>query len=126
MIWNRIVKWFRNMSERRELLREWNDNARKAYVEGEIPLLLEASISMGNGGFKHEMSAWLRTGFRIQSRKLLVKEDMLGIGQVILLNRELVRQLIILGFDTLEIYDEGTRKGVQWVLKDFRDLQLNR
>lgn len=124
MIWDRIVKWFRDMSERRRLLNEWNDNAREAYILGTVPLLLEASVSMGNGGFKHEMSSWLRTGFRIKSKQSLIKEDMLSIGRVILLNNKLVRQLIMLGFDTLEIYDEATRKGVQWALKDFRDLQL--
>ncbi len=126
MIWDRIVKWFRNVSERHSLLNEWNNNAQEAYISGAVPLLLDASISMGNGGFKHEMSSFLRTGFRIRSKQSLTKEDMLGIGRVILLNRGLVRQLIILGFDTLEIYDEVTRKGAQWALKDFRDLQLNR
>lgn len=84
MIWDRIVKWFRNVSERHSLLNEWNNNAQEAYISGAVPLLLDASISMGNGGFKHEMSSFLRTGFRIRSKQSLTKEDMLGIGRVIL------------------------------------------
>ena len=127
MIWDRIVKWFRDMSERRKLINEWNDSAREAFVLGSVPTLLEASTSLGNGGFKHELSSWLRSGFRIKSgiSYKFSKEEMLEIGRVILINRMLVRQLIILGFDTLEVYDETTKIGVQWALKEFRDLQLN-
>ena len=124
MFWNRIIDWFRDMSERRKLIMGWNYNARQAYIEGFIPLLLEASISKGNGGFRHEMSSWFQTGFRLKSIVPLKKDDMLDIGRVILGNNILVRQLVVLGFDTLEIYDETTRKGVQWALKDFRHLQL--
>lgn len=127
MIWNRIVKWFRDMSERRKLINEWNDSAREAYVSGAVPSLLEASTSSGNSNYRHEMSKWLMSGFRIKVKcgKPLTKEELLAIGRIILYNNQLVRRIVILGWDTLEVYDAANKKGVQWAFKDFIGLRLN-
>ena len=126
MIWNKIVKSFHDISDRHKFISEWNQSARIAYIAEEVPFLLEASISMGNGGFKHDISSNIHSGFRIKSglQYRLTKDDMLTIGKAILLNSGQVRQLILLGFDTLEIYDETTRKGVQWALKEFTDFKM--
>lgn len=127
MIWNRIVKWFQDMSERRKLLFEWNNNAREAYISGAVPSLLEASTSSGNSNYRHEMSKWMMSGFRIKvkSGKPLTKEELLAIGRIILYNNQLVRRIVILGWDTLEVYDAANKKGVQWAFKDFISLRLN-
>ena len=127
MIWNRIVKWFQDMSERRKSINEWNNNAREAYISGAVPSLLEASTSSGNSNYRHEMSKWMMSGFRIKvkSGKPLTKEELLAIGRIILYNNQLVRRIVILGWDTLEVYDAANKKGVQWAFKDFISLRLN-
>jgi len=126
MMWNRIVKWFRDMSERNKLINEWNDSAREAFVSGSVPSLLEASTSIGNSAYRHEMSKWM-SGFRIKvkSGRPLTREDLLAIGSIILYNNQLVRRIVILGYDTLEVYDAVSKKGFQWAFKDFISLRLN-
>lgn len=126
MIWDKIVKWFRDLSERRKLMNEWNASAREAYIIGAVPSLLEVSTSVGNSNYRHEMSKWMISGFRIKckSGRPLTKEELLAIGRTILYNTQLVRRIIILGWDTLEVYDAANKKGVQWAFKDFMNLQI--
>lgn len=128
MVWDRIVGWFRSMSERRKLINDWNDNAREAFVAGYVPSLLEASTSMGNSRYQHQMSKWLMSGFRIRAKsgRPLAKEELVAVGSIILRNEQLVRRLVALGWDTLEVYDAASNKGLQWAFKDFVSLlQLN-
>ena len=115
------------MSERRKLINEWNESARNAYISGSVPSLLEASVSVGNSAYRHEMSKWMISGFRIKaiSGKPLTKEELISIGRIILNNNQLVRRIVILGWDTLEVYDATNKKGVQWAFKDFSCLKLN-
>ena len=126
MIWDKICNWFRTLSERRKLMNDWNDNAREAFVAGVVPSLLEASTSMGNSNYRHIMSKWMMSGFRINIKggRPLTKEDMLAIGRIILNNNQLVRRIVVLGWDTLEVYDTVNHKGLQWALKDFMCLQI--
>lgn len=127
MIWDRIINWFRDMSERRKLLNEWNGSARESFIAGAVPSLLEATTSMGNSDYRHEMSKWLISGFRIKVKggRPLVREEIIAIGRIILYNNSLVRRMVALGWDTLEVYDAATNRGAQWALKDFVGLRLN-
>lgn len=126
MIWDRIIKWFRDMSERRKLINDWNDRAREAYISGAVPSLLEVSISTGNCDYRHEMSKWMISGFRIKVKrgKSLSRDELITIGRIILYNSQLVRRIVVLGWDTLEVYDAANKKGVQWAFKDFINLKL--
>lgn len=126
MIWDRIVKWFRDMSERRKLMNDWNDSAREAFIAGSVPSLLEASTSIGNSNYRHEMSKWMMSGFRIKVKggRPLTKEELIAIGRIILYNNQLVRRIVSLGWDTLEVYDTANNRGVQWAFKDFIGLQI--
>lgn len=114
------------MSERMKLLREWNQSAKEAYISGTVPSLLEATTSMGNSKNRHELSKLFISGFRIRvkSGHNLTKIDLLNIGRIILTNTTLVRRIIVLGWDTLEVYDARTKIGLQWGLKDFMNLRL--
>ena len=127
MIWDRIVKWFRDMSERRKLINEWNDSAKEAFVSGSVPTLLEVSTSVGNSNYRHEMSKWMISGFRIKVKngRPLDREELLSIGRIILHNTELVRRIIVLGWDTLEVCDISSKKGFQWALKEFMNRRIN-
>jgi hypothetical protein len=118
--WNNIVDWFRDRSERAKLIRSFNESARTAFVAGIAPTLLKASISKGESSYKHQFSNWLSTGFRIQafSGRILTKNELIQIGNVILDESILVRRLIVLGWDTLEIHGDAGLYGCRWQLKD--------
>lgn len=118
--WNVILDWFRDRSERGKLVQGFNESAREAFLSGVAPTLLKAKISKGESSYKHQFSDWLNTGFRIQAftGRLLSKNELIHVGKVILDDSALVRKLIVLGWDTLEIHgDEGTY-GCRWQLKD--------
>lgn len=119
--WNNILDWFRDRSERSKLVRSFNDSAKNSFISGVAPTLLKAKISKGEGSYKHQFSNWLNTGFRIQAftGRQLSRNEITHIGKVILNDEILVRKLIVLGWDTLEIHgDEGTY-GCRWQLKDY-------
>lgn len=122
--WNQLVSWFKDRSERSRLIRNFNDNARRAFVEGYAPTVLKASISRGMSAYKHEFSAWMNTGFRIQALtgRELSKDEMVFIGQVVLADETLVRRLIVLGWDTLEVHDDQGRYGCRWRLTDYAQI----
>ena len=46
----------------------------------------------------------------------------MDIGQAILSNTKLIRQLIVLGWDTLEIHDNCGRYGCRWCLTEYADI----
>lgn len=119
--WNRIIDWFRDRSERSQVIRSFNDSAKSAFIVGEAPTLLKAIISKGESAYKHQFSNWLNTGFRIQtfSGRQLSKEEIKQIGEVILNDNVLVRRLIVLGWDTLEIHGDKGNYGLRWQLKDY-------
>ena len=119
--WNNILDWFRDRSERSKLVRSFNESARNSFVGGIAPTLLKAKISKGESAYKHQFSNWLNTGYRIQAftGRQLSKDELMHIGKVILNDEILVRKLVVLGWDTLEIHgDEGTY-GCRWQLKDY-------
>lgn len=118
--WNNILDWFRDRSERSKLVRSFNESARNSFVSGIAPTLLKAKISKGESSYKHQFSNWMNTGYRIQAftGRQLSKDEIIHIGKVILNDEILVRKLVVLGWDTLEIHgDEGTY-GCRWQLKD--------
>ncbi len=119
--WNSILNWFRDRSERARLVRSFNNSARQAFVGGTAPTLLKATISRGDRAYKHQFSHWLNTGFRIQAftGRSLSKEELVGIASVILEDSTLVRQLIVLGWDTLEVHADAGRYGYKWQLRDY-------
>lgn len=119
--WNNILDWFRDRSERAKLVRSFNDSARNAFVSGIAPTLLKSRISKGENTYRHQFSDWLNTGFRIQAftGRVLSKEEVIHIGKVILDDSVLVRRLIVLGWDTLEIHGDTGLFGCRWQLKDY-------
>lgn len=122
--WNNILEWFNDRSERNRLVRSFNQSAKDAFVSGLAPTMLKASISKGCSGYRHQFSAWLNTGFRIQalSGRALSKDEMVIIGLVVLHDTTLVRRLIALGWDTLEIHDDTGIYGCRWKLIDHANM----
>lgn len=124
-VWNNILDWFRDRSERAILIRSFNESARTSFVAGIAPTLLKASISKGESAYKHQFSNWFKTGFRIQAftGRILTKSELSHIGKVILDDDVLVRRLIVLGWDTLEIHGDAGTYGCRWQLKDYIPLK---
>lgn len=122
--WNNILDWFNDRSERAKLIRSFNESARTSFVSGIAPTLLKASISKGENSYKHQFSNWLNSGFRIQAftGRVLTKDELTHIGKVILDDNLLVRRLIVLGWDTLEIHADAGVYGCRWQLKDYLPL----
>lgn len=122
--WNRVVEWFKDRSERGRLVRSFNEAAREAFVSGQAPTALKASISRGLPAYRHEFSAWMNTGFRIQALagRELTKAEIVFIGEVVLANETLVRRLVVLGWDTLEVHGDHGRYGCRWCLADYANI----
>lgn len=119
--WNKVIDWFRDRSERSQLIRSFNNSAKNAFIVGDAPTLLKANISKGERAYRHQFSNWLKTGFRIQafSGRQLAKDEIKQIGTVILNDNVLIRRLIVLGWDTLEIHGDQGNYGLRWQLKDY-------
>lgn len=125
-IWINIVQWFQDRSERNNLIYGFNKAANDAWVMGNVPTLLKASYSKGVSAYKHQFSAWFNSGFRIQalSGRALSKEEMVAIGDTILNNDMLVRRLVALGWDTLEVHDDTSNHGCRWKLIDYVNINF--
>jgi hypothetical protein len=122
--WITILDWFKDRSERNKLVRSFNESARNAFVSGIAPTLLKSSISKGESAYKHQFSNWLNSGFRIQAftGRVLTKDELIQIGQVILHDDVLIRKLVVLGWDTLEIHGDQGYFGCKWQLRDYLPL----
>ncbi len=125
--WNRIVNWFRDLSERDRLINDFNASARGAFTQLSVGTLLEARSKSGCKEFRHECSSFfLPTGFCIKATKgiPLTRDEILYIGTVILTNEALVRRLFVLGWDTLYVEDIVGNKQAKWSIKEFTNIGL--
>ncbi|MDL2215367.1 hypothetical protein LJC00_04180 [Dysgonomonas sp. OttesenSCG-928-M03] len=122
-IWNNIINWFSDINERRVLVREFNTSSRNAFTIGMVPALLEAGISIGDSRNKLASSKFLASGFRIKimARRGFDQKEIIVIGMIILTDAMLVRKLISLGWDTLEVYDSLSKQGLKWGLINFSE-----
>jgi hypothetical protein len=82
---------------------------------------MKARISQGNSLYTHSFTKFAAGGFRIkvEAGRALEKHELLTIGNTILSNQSLVRQMIYMGWDTLEIYNANIVGGYQWELMKF-------
>lgn len=126
-MWHKIIQisdWFGEMSERYRLIKDFNRAAKYAFVQGEAPTLLVAKITRGESSYRHEFSKWMSGGFRIKALTghALEKSELIEIGRVVLGNEELVRKMIALGWDTLEVHANTGYNGAKWPLKQFANI----
>lgn len=119
--WNRILDWFEDRRDRTRLVRTFNEAAKSAFISGAVPTLLSASVSRGDSSYRHQHSHWLYSGFRLVafSGKQLSRRELKDVGLTVLENPQLSRQLVVLGFDTLEVQANVGQFGLKWELKDF-------
>ena len=120
-VWSGITSWFQDVSDRKVLVREFNNAAKAAYINGSVPYQLKCGLSRGNKAYKHSTSAWLQSGIRIvvMTSDLLSDEELNRIGLSVLVDSKIVRMLITLGWDTLEVVCDKGEVGIQWKLTNF-------
>lgn len=125
-IWYKIIAWFEDCEDRTKLIKSFNDKAKASFISGETPIVLKASSSKGISKNRHSFSSWFNTGFRIQalSGRALTRNEMESIGKVILSDKCLIRRLIVLGWDTLEVHDNSSRYGCRWCLTDYANINM--
>ncbi len=119
--YQKIVDWFSDFSDRRKLIDDFNRSAREAWVSGVAPVNMKASVSRGYSPYKHQYSKWMASGFRITAYAgmQLSKQQIMLIGAAILQNEVLVRRMVVLGWDTLEIQCDIGNFGCRWQLSDY-------
>ena len=115
------MEWFQDRQDRSKLIMGFNKAAREAFVQGVAPVQLEARISKGERAYKHQFSNPFNSGFRIKAYagQQLSRNDTINIGAVVLANETLVRRLVVLGFDTLEVHSDVGSHGCRWQLHDY-------
>ena len=120
-MWHRLIDWFSDVRERYKLVRDFNSMAKQAFINGYAPTLLEARTTIGCLDYRHAFSKFMAGGFRIKALSgiALEKNQLIEIGKVVLDNEELVRKLVALGWDTLEVHDIKGFQGYKWPLKDY-------
>lgn len=118
MWWNRIASWFSDLRERKLCINDFNNAAKQAFIVNAVPVYMKAEVSRGNSQYRHAMSSLLFSGFRIKtvSGRFLTSEEIEAVGKTIRSNEELMRKLVTLGFDTLEIYNPQGQKVKDWQL----------
>jgi len=117
-----LADFISDVLERRELVSRFNESAKHAYYSGNTNRLLKAHTSNGKRLYKHSMSR-LRSGFRIRvlDVDVLKKGDATEIAMVILENGAFTRQLMAIGYDSLEI--ESGYSFYDWQMSEYQDLQ---
>lgn len=99
-----LADFISDVLERRSLIRRFNDSAKYAYYKGDSDKMVKAHTSIGNSLFKHTMSK-MRSGFRIEvlNTEVLPESEAHEMAMVLLDNGPFIRQLMTIGYDTLEI-----------------------
>ena len=123
-MWYKFIQirdWFGEMAERYKLVRDFNNASKMAYISGLAPTLLEAKITIGDSSYKHAFSKFLGGGLRIKAitGRAFTRSELIELSNIILDNGELVRRLISLGWDTLEVHDSEGVYGLKWPLSKF-------
>jgi hypothetical protein len=125
--WNCVSSWIKNVKDRKVIIKEFNNAAQASYINGQIPYQLKCSLSRGNDTYKHSTSAWLCSGFRIivMTDQLVSEIELNRIGLSVLADSKVVRFLITLGWDTLEVINYKGKIGVQWELSKWAAVSLS-
>lgn len=127
-MWNKIDDirfWFSDVIERFKFVKDFNISAKESFINGEVPTLLEAKTTTGFKEYRHPNSKFLGGGFRIKavSGAELSKIELINIGKVVTDNPILVRKLVSLGWDTLEVHDSVGMTGLRWKLWDYSEIK---
>lgn len=111
--------------DRVRIIREFNLVFKEAFMQGDIDRLCIVTTSPGLPQFKHELSSfYLRSGFKItiENDDNLTENDFSEIAKYVIESAAFVRQLMVLGYDTLIIKGKNSFTGLQIPLKEIANL----
>lgn len=128
-----IVEFLKNMLnslldgsfERVKIINEMNKGFKELFYSGAINRLCRVSISAGDPDFSHEMSTMsFRSGFKIgiENDMDLQMSEVMDLSKYILANTAFIRQLMVMGFDTLIIQGLNNGRGRKFSLKAYAKL----
>ena len=123
-MWYKLIQireWFGEMADRYRLVRDFNNASKAAFISGIAPTFLEAKITMGDSSYRHQFSKFMGGGFRIKALtgRAFKRSELVELGRVILDDEPLVRRLVALGWDTLEVHDSAGCNGLKWPLAEY-------
>ena len=112
-IWNKILDWYYDTRDRSIWIRRFNNDCKLAFVSNEMPVLLKASVRSGHSDYSSPFSThflgFSRSGLKIASLSgtpyFLTRNEAGALSLVILSNTRMVKELLVLGFDTLWVGD---------------------
>jgi len=118
-MWNNIISWFGDKFEKQSIVRQFNKSAANAWDTGDVPTLLKAKITWGNSENKHSFSDTF-SGFRIlaMTGSYMSLEKCKVIGMIIMSDQVLLRKLMRVGFDTLEVFSDTSSDGFEAGLRN--------
>lgn len=124
MWWDKIIEWFSNNNERSNFLQEFNESAKKAFISNTAPIYLKAESTFGNSSFRHQFSSMIYHGLKVRTMTgmFLDNSQFIAIGNMLASNQSLTRQLVTLGYDTLEITNNEGQVVRQWRLSTLLEL----
>lgn len=117
-----IKNWFGEFNERRQIVKDFNSAAKFAFLSGESPTLIKAKITIGEYDYRHEFSKLWSSGFEINvltGNSRISTNQMKMIGEIVVGNEYLCRNLIANGFDTLYVFRDGQKDGLKFNLSTF-------
>ena len=119
-----IADWFADLTERRRVVKDFNYAAKDAFIQGYAPTLLQAKTTRGDSYYRHSFSKFMSGGYRIKalSGRPMAKSELIDIAKIVLDDESLVRKLMSLGWDTLEIHDSQGFHGIKYPLKEHANL----
>lgn len=118
-MWQNIISWFGDKLEKQSIVSQFNKSAAYAWDNGDVPTLLKAKITWGNSKNKHSFSDSF-SGFRIlaMTGSYMSLEKCKVIGMIIMSDQVLLRKLMRVGFDTLEVFSDTSSDGFEAGLRN--------
>lgn len=111
--------------ERMKIINSMNQSFKEVFYSGALDKLCSVSITQGDKDFAHEMSSFIfRSGFKItiKNDSELKDSEIIEISNCILSNKDFIKKLMMLGFDTLIIQGNNTKIGRLFSLKAYANL----
>lgn len=117
-----LIRRIQNCSpERTWFLKELGQQFRILYTDGVLDYLCKVNITDGHADFRHDTSTNItKSGLKIVLDKAIVKNaDIREISQCLLSDKQIIKILMFLGFDTLVVSGREEKTSVLYCIRDY-------